>query len=103
MNGLRTTALGIGLLTLEASGMAAEGAPFPHANPPRAPFVARRPRPDARSLYSRQALREMRAYLRLRMLELREADLDRVRLVIEHRLSVDDLIAPDAAGAERPR
>jgi hypothetical protein len=45
----------------------------------------------------------MRAYLRLRMLELREADLDRVRLVIEHRLSVDDLIAPDAAGAERPR
>jgi len=36
----------------------------------------------------------MRAYLRLRMLELREADLDRVRLVIEHRLSVDDLLGP---------
>ena len=53
-----------------------------------------RPRPDARSLYSRQALREMRAYLRLRMLELREADLDRVRAVIGRRLSVDDLLEP---------
>jgi hypothetical protein len=37
------------------------------------------------------------------MLELREADLDRVRLVIEHRLSVDDLIGPEAAGADWPR
>jgi hypothetical protein len=36
----------------------------------------------------------MRAYLRLRMLELREADLDRVRAVIERRLSVDDLLEP---------
>jgi len=36
----------------------------------------------------------MRAYLRLRMLELREADLDRVRAVIEHRLSIDALITP---------
>ncbi len=93
MNGLRTTALGIGLLTLGASGTAM-GAPFPHANPSRAPIVARPHQPDARSLYSRQALREMRAYLRLRMLELREADLDRVRAVIERRLSVDDLLEP---------
>ncbi len=74
--------------------MATMGAPFPLPNPSRAPIVARPHRPEARSLYSRQALREMRAYLRLRMLELREADLDRVRAVIEHRLSVDDLLAP---------
>lgn len=35
----------------------------------------------------------MRAYLRLRMLELRQGDFDRVRAVIEHRLSIDELLA----------
>jgi hypothetical protein len=42
----------------------------------------------------------MRTYLRLRMLELREADLDRARLVIEHRLSVDQLLDPAASPTE---
>jgi hypothetical protein len=45
----------------------------------------------------------MRAYLRLRLLELREADLDRVRAVIEHRLSVDDLLGPGETPARLPR
>ena len=103
MNGLRTTALGIGLLTLGTSGMAAAGTPFPRANTSRAAIVARTHRPDARSLYSRQALREMRAYLRLRMLELREDDLDRVREVIEHRLSIDALIGPGETPVSQPR
>ncbi len=83
--------------------MAAAGVPFPRANPSRAPIVARPHRPEARSLYSRQALREMRAYLRLRMLELREADLDRVREVIEHRLSVDALIDSGETPLTPPR
>ncbi len=80
--------------------MAVPPTPSPLRNPPRASFVARPPRPDARSLYSAHALREMRTYLRLRMLELREADLDRARLVIEHRLSVDQLLDPPGTSAE---
>jgi hypothetical protein len=44
----------------------------------------------------------------LRLLELREADLDRARAAIERRLSVDDLLANpprptlDAAQGDRP-
>jgi len=48
----------------------------------------------ARDLYSVRAQRQIRAYLRLRMLELREEDLDRVRTVIECRLGVDTLFSP---------
>ena len=35
----------------------------------------------------------MRAYLRLRLLELRERDLDRVRAVVERKLGVDALLS----------
>jgi hypothetical protein len=45
----------------------------------------------------------MRAYLRLRMLQLREQDLDRVRAVIERRLPVDVLIDPAETPAPSPR
>jgi hypothetical protein len=93
MNALRTTALGIGLLTFGTPATAVPPTPSPPPNPVRAAFVARPKRPVAAgSLYAARALREMRAYLRLRMLELREADLDRVRAVIEHRLTIDALI-----------
>jgi hypothetical protein len=34
----------------------------------------------------------VQTYLRLRLLELREADLERARAVIEHRLSIDQLL-----------
>jgi hypothetical protein len=38
----------------------------------------------------------MQSYLRLRLLELREQNLDRVRFVIEHHLGADALLAnPD--------
>jgi hypothetical protein len=43
----------------------------------------------------------VRAYLRLQLLELRKADLDRVRTVIEGKLGVDALFPPppDQAGS----
>ena len=103
MNGLRTTALAIGLVASGAPAMAARPTPSPARNPHRAPFVARLERGGATSLYSTRALREMRAYLRLRMLELREADLDRVRAVIEHRLSVDELTGSGETPLVPPR
>jgi hypothetical protein len=49
---------------------------------------------QARDLYSARARRLVRAYLRLQMLELRKAELDRVRAVIEGKLGVDALFSP---------
>lgn len=49
------------------------------------------PREQARDLYSVRARRLVTGYMRLRLLELREAELDRVRMVIERKLGVDEL------------
>jgi hypothetical protein len=43
-------------------------------------------------LYSARAKRRMASYLRMRLLELRVAGLERAADVIEHRLSVDALL-----------
>jgi hypothetical protein len=54
-------------------------------------------------LYSPRVRHSTVAYLRLRLLELREEGLDRARAAIERRLSIDDLLAappaPQPAGA----
>ena len=69
------------------------------ATVPRHPVVP--PRPSARpspapeapsnSLYSTHARRLVQAYLRLKLLQTREADLERVRKVIERRLGANAL------------
>ena len=64
----------------------------PRATPTPAPIVAR-------DLYSQHARRMLQAYLRLRLLELREAELDRVRAVVEGRLGVDALFSPEPGQA----
>ncbi|MGA2393559.1 MAG: hypothetical protein ABSH03_09445 [Candidatus Lustribacter sp.] len=51
----------------------------------------------ASDLYSPRARRLVRSYLRLQMLELRKAELDRVRAVIEGRIGVDALFSPAPA------
>ncbi len=53
------------------------------------------------SLYSARAIRRARTLLQLRMLELREARLERVRAVIERRLPVDALLRSEPG--RRPR
>jgi hypothetical protein len=54
---------------------------------------------SAAELYSPRARRLVRSYLRLQMLELRKAELDRVRAVIEGRIGVDALFSPPPTGA----
>jgi hypothetical protein len=62
-------------------------------NPTPAPIVS--PRPTATptlppaALYSRHARRVAQAYLRMKLLELREADLERVRDAVERGLGPD--------------
>jgi hypothetical protein len=57
------------------------------------PIVAKGalPRERAADLYSVHTRRMLANYLRLRLLELRYAELDRVRAVIEGKLGVDSL------------
>jgi len=78
--------------------------PGPPRPDPTAPVRAtQRPAPSARAaaasaaLYSPRARRTTQNYLRLRLLELREADLDRARAVIEHRLDIRDLLGEPKA------
>ncbi len=74
------------------------GSPSPSPRPKRA-AVARRqaaPEPSERSedLYSLRARRRFAAYLRMRLLELREAGLERAADAIERRLPAATLLAP---------
>ena len=57
-------------------------------------------RPAAAALYSRRSRRLVQSYLRLKVLEMREADLERARKVVERKLGIKALLgetpAPDA-------
>lgn len=64
-----------------------------------APSRAAKPSPaptapaDPAALYGRRARRLVQSYLRLKVLELRKADLERARLVIERKLGIGALLS----------
>jgi hypothetical protein len=64
------------------------------------PSRAARGRPAAAALYSRRSRRLVQSYLRLKLLEMREADLERARKVVERKLGIKALLGetppPDA-------
>ena len=66
--------------------------------PPRRPAAAPTARPtlppglDRASLYSRRSRRLVQSYLRLKLWQLREQDLERARLVIERKLGIGALL-----------
>jgi hypothetical protein len=66
----------------------------PHPRPSQRPLAAS-------ALYSRRSIRLVRSYLRLKLLEMREADLERARKVVERKLKVESLI--DARPSPAPR
>jgi hypothetical protein len=59
--------------------------------PPQAKHPARIA-PAASALYARRSRRLVQSYLRLKLLEMREADLERARLVIERKLGIGALL-----------
>ncbi len=91
------------VLVLLASTLAASAAPSPaplrRTTPRSSPRPAAGP-PAASSLYSRRSRRLVQSYLRLKLWEMREADLERARKVIERKLGIGHLLgetpAPDA-------
>jgi hypothetical protein len=55
------------------------------------PIASKRPL-AAGALYSRRSRRLVQSYLRLKVLEMREADLERARKVIERKLGIPALL-----------
>jgi hypothetical protein len=86
------------VLTVSSTAAPAGAAPVAAASgPPQSP----KPRPSAAArafrsdeLYSLRERRRIAAYLRMRLLELREAGLERAAEAIERRLPADILLAP---------
>jgi hypothetical protein len=88
-------ALGVALALLWTPGRAAPaGAPRATTVPKVIVAPAVGTLGSASDLYSPRARRLVRSYLRLQMLELRKAELDRVRAVIEGKIGVDALFSP---------
>jgi hypothetical protein len=84
--------------SLPATPAGASTVPLRPATPP--PATARDHRVAAAALYSRRSRRLVQSYLRLKLLEMRERDLDRARQVVERKLGIGALLRetprPDA-------
>ncbi len=71
---------------------------------PRGTALPTRPpaaRPAAAALYSRRSRRLVQSYLRLKLLEMREADLERARKVVERKLGIKALLGETPAPGTR--
>ncbi len=84
---------GAGLVLFCCSTLAtpAEPATVPLRAPTPHPSASKRPL-AASALYSRRSIRLVRSYLRLKLLEMREADLERARKVVERKLGIRALL-----------
>ena len=71
-----------------------------HLNRPAASVL--RQTPASSDLYSLRARRRFANYLRLRLLELREANLERAAAVIERRLPITSLLGAREQSAPPP-
>jgi hypothetical protein len=71
--------------------------PAPRASPSPRPTLAPA---FAAALYSRRSRRLVQSYLRLKLMQMREADLERARKVVERKLGINALLGetppPDA-------
>ena len=78
--------------TLPATPAAAASVPARRPAPSPSPTAAPAFRPAAAALYSRRSRRLVQSYLRLKLLEMREADLERARKVVERKLGIKALL-----------
>lgn len=84
-----TGALLVLFCSLPATPARADSVPR-RATPPPAPRSAHAP--AAAALYSRRSRRLVQSYLRLKLLEMRERDLERARKVVERKLGIGALL-----------
>jgi len=71
--------------------------PLRRPAPRSSPRPAATPHPATASLYSRRSRRLVQSYLRLKLWEMREADLDRARKVVERKLGIRSLLGETPA------
>jgi len=81
--------------------------PLGQATPPHGQAAPRRSpppaaRPAAAALYSRRSRRLVQSYLRLKLLEMREADLERARAVVERKLGLGALLGATPGPRAQP-
>jgi hypothetical protein len=76
------------ILTFATAAAATSPAPKPSGLPQKAVAAPL----SANDLYARSARRRMASYLRMRLLELRKAQLERAAQVIEGKLPVEELL-----------
>ena len=76
--------------SLPATSAGSPSVPLRRATPP--PNPVREQRIAAAALYSRRSRRLVQSYLRLKLLEMRERDLDRARKVVERKLGIGALL-----------
>jgi len=82
-----------GALLVLFSSLPATPAPAASVPPRRAtPAPGPPPRHAAAALYSRRSRRLVQSYLRLKLLEMRERDLERARKVVERKLGIGALL-----------
>ena len=67
-------------------------APHPSPHPSPSPPARLAHRLTASALYARRSRRLVQAYLRLKLLEMRELDLERARKVVERKLGIRALL-----------
>ncbi|GAC1660178.1 MAG: hypothetical protein NVS4B13_08360 [Candidatus Elarobacter sp.] len=78
-----------------ATPAGAASVPLRPEMPSPTPPAARRP--AAAALYSRRSRRLVQSYLRLKLLEMREADLERARKVVERKVGITTLLGETPA------
>jgi hypothetical protein len=71
--------------------------PLRHPALRSSPRPAATPHPASASLYSRRSRRLVQSYLRLKLWEMREADLERARKVVERKLGIRSLLGETPA------
>jgi len=79
-------------MTLAVLGSQTPPVPPAHRHSKRPAASALRQSPNSSDLYSLRARRRFASYLRLRLLELREANLERAAAVVERRLPFASLL-----------
>ncbi|HEX3464196.1 MAG TPA: hypothetical protein VHS78_09150 [Candidatus Elarobacter sp.] len=87
--------------TLPATPAGAASVPVRRPAPSPTPTAAPAFRPAAAALYSRRSRRLVQSYLRLKLLEMREADLERARKVVERKLGIKALLGETPSPSTR--
>ena len=94
-----------GLTAAASSSRVSNPSPHPIVSPGATPAASPSPTPSAipnAALYARHARRLVQSYLRMKLWEMREADLERAKAAIERGLGPDTFLSSSRAPSPLP-